>query len=141
MVTCLEHDQKGTGAGYGRTHYKGQQAALHRVVYCKYYGVSLKDIHGLHVRHTCDNPRCINPEHLLLGTQQDNMDDRTIRGRSAKGATHGLTKLNINDIQYIRENYKPRCRVNGTRALGRKFGVHNSQVSAIISRKSWGHIQ
>ena len=140
-MTCLEHNQKGSGYGYGKTHYKGQQTSLHRVVYCKHHKVPLKDIQGLVVRHTCDNARCINPEHLELGTYQENMDDKVVRGRSAKGTTHGRVKITEQDVHYMRENYKPRGRVNGTRALGRKFGLHNSQVSAIISRKSWGHIE
>lgn len=137
---CIEHKQKGSRAGYGKTHYQGRQTTLHRVVYCKHKQLALADIERLVVRHTCDNPRCINPEHLTLGTYQDNMDDKVLRGRSARGESHGGVKLTEQDVHFIRANYKPRCRKYGTRALGRLFGVHNGRISSIVQGKSWGHI-
>ncbi|CAH9016537.1 putative homing endonuclease [Vibrio phage 275E43-1] len=66
--------------GYPRAVIDGNNnAKVHRVVYELYHG-ELEQ--GLVVRHVCDNPKCINPEHLVSGTQQDNVQDRVQRGRS-----------------------------------------------------------
>lgn len=64
--------------GYGRITANGKQVGTHRVAYEIAYG-PIPD--GLLVRHSCDNPPCCNPAHLLLGTVQDNADDRVARGR------------------------------------------------------------
>lgn len=93
-MSCKDHGQvgkvvtnrKGFTGGYGYTKraWGGKPKRtikLHRAVYCDYHKLSPDDIAGLAVRHTCDNPRCINPEHLILGTQQENIQDMMERGR------------------------------------------------------------
>lgn len=64
--------------GYGRIWFKDKNQTAHTVAYTVFVG-SIPS--GLHVRHTCDNPRCINPEHLILGTHVDNMRDKAQRKR------------------------------------------------------------
>lgn len=137
MGVCVEHTQKGTGLGYGSTYYRGQQSTLHRIVYCKTHGVDLSSIKGLVVRHTCDNARCINPEHLLLGTHQDNMDDRVDRERCSKGEHHPQSVLTQATVAYIRKVYKPRCRVHGQRALARKFSVNQRTIYDVLHSITW----
>ena len=92
------------------------------------------------MRHTCDNGRCINPKHLLLGTHQDNVQDRQDRGRTPNGEAHCCAKLTEVEVREIRRRYKPRCRTNGTRALGREFNIHQGTVSEIVRGLIWQHI-
>lgn len=86
MSSCIDHGQIGTGLGYGSARYPalktGSSVRMHRAEYCLANGLTLEDIAGLVVMHTCDNPRCINPEHLVLGTQRDNMLDMRNKGRA-----------------------------------------------------------
>ena len=102
-MDCIEHTQKGDAGGYGTTRYKGVNIKLHRLAYCEHHNIQPSDIAGVVKRHTCDNPRCINPMHLLEGTHQDNMADKVHRGRSAKGVENGNSKLTPEDIIKIRE--------------------------------------
>lgn len=139
-MDCFEHNQIGGRYGHGKTSYQGQQTSMHRAVYCRQHQIPLETIKGLVVRHTCDNGRCINPEHLELGTYQENMDDKVQRGRSARGEAHGQVKLTGVNVQYIRDNYKARCPQFGTRALGRKFNLHNCTVSRIVRGENWSHV-
>lgn len=86
MSSCIDHGQAGTGLGYGSARYPSLKTngsvRMHRAEYCLANGLTLVDIAGLVVMHTCDNPRCINPEHLVLGTQRDNMLDMRNKGRA-----------------------------------------------------------
>ena len=65
---------------------------MHRAEYCLANGLTLEDIAGLVVMHTCDNPRCINPEHLVLGTQRDNMLDMRNKGRAVGNVKYSLQR-------------------------------------------------
>jgi len=76
--SCWEWTAGKDRAGYGRIWYKDKNQTAHTVAYSVFVGPIPA---GLHVRHNCDNPACINPEHLCLGTHQDNMRDKTIRKR------------------------------------------------------------
>lgn len=94
--------------------------------------VSKPGVRSRCVRHTCDNPRCINPEHLLLGTWADNNRDRAERVRSAKKVPtrHKLTKQQALVIQ---SRYTPhRCRVNGVSALAREFCVDTNVIYRVV---------
>lgn len=86
MSSCIDHGQVGTGLGYGSARYPALKVSgsvrMHRAEYCLANGLTLEDIAGLVVMHTCDNPRCSNPEHLVLGTQRDNMLDMRNKGRA-----------------------------------------------------------
>lgn len=73
--------------GYPRVCIDGKWRKLHRVTYCKHHGLTLDDIQGQVVRHTCDTPNCINPEHLVIGTNADNMQDKVDRDRQSKVLT------------------------------------------------------
>jgi hypothetical protein len=139
-MTCVEHTTKGNAQGYGGTSYKGKAQRLHRLAYCKANSLDIEDIKGIVVRHKCDNPRCINPEHLELGTHKDNMQDMTARARQAKGAAIGVSVLTSKDVLYIREHYKYRCKINNLRTLGAKFGVTKKTIQDVVSRKTWAHI-
>jgi len=127
--------------GYGTTFYRGRSRLAHRVAYCEYNGVSWEQIKGLIVRHDCDNRACIEPSHLRLGTQADNVQDMIGRGRqryspipALSGATHPAAKLDYAKVREIRAGHR-----NGAkqRALARAFGVSQSVISEIVNNTIW----
>lgn len=106
---------------------------LHRLVYCKANGVELTALKGFVIRHTCDNPRCINPKHLLIGTQADNIRDMDTRGRRRNVEKRPWQqKLTEAQIKWVREFYKPRHPEFGQAAMARKLGVSQSLLSSYI---------
>lgn len=143
-MTCIEWSKARDPSGYGRSWCKRtkRHALAHRLAYCEAHGVTLASIEGLEVRHKCDNPPCINPGHLELGTHADNMRDRCARGRTRGGVgeRHGHAKLEEAQVLEIRRLFVARDKDYGARALGRKFGVMHSVVSLICARKIWTHI-
>lgn len=82
---CWEWQGEIIKGGYGRCHFKGNKYIVHRAML-----ISLgKEIpEGFEVCHSCDNPRCCNPEHLFIGTHKQNIKDRDNKGRTAKGDSH-----------------------------------------------------
>ena len=102
--------------------------SVHRLAYELFIG-PIPD--GKCVLHHCDNPSCVNPEHLFLGTQADNLRDMTVKGRRH-------TKLAPSQVREIREQYQPGSRVFGSRALGRRYGVEHPTILAIINGVTWG---
>lgn len=89
------------------------------------------------VLHVCDNPPCVRPDHLFLGTQTDNHNDMKLKGRSNRGERNGFAKLTEDDVRSIRSWYK-RGRTQKHIASG--FGITPSGVSLIIRRKTWRHV-
>lgn len=140
-MSCIDHGQKGQGLGYGSYRYRGERGTAHRVVYCKEHNLLLADITGLVVRHTCDNARCINPEHLMLGTHQDNMDDRHTRKRTSRGVARPLAKLTAEQVQFIRRHYVRYSKEWGTVAVARMLGVNHRTVQSVTSGVAWTHIE
>jgi HNH endonuclease len=118
--------------GYGSYVIKQKRYVAHRFSYALFNG---EIPYGLLVCHKCDNPPCVNPDHLFLGTYQDNHDDMTRKGRRVthRGETHPSAKLTAAQVHEIRSRYK---QGNGTE-LGNEFGVKSSAISAIITGQSW----
>lgn len=113
-----------------RTTHKGVHTTWARVSAENKYG----DISGRIVRHTCDNSRCINPDHLVLGTHADNVADRVNRGRSASGKTHGRAKLTWKVVRELEALVKLGW---SYAALGRKYGVTYHTISDALNSKTW----
>ena len=126
--------------GYGRIRHKGQMRGAHRVMYCKHHGIDIDSIRGLVVRHLCDNPPCVNPAHLILGTHADNMRDKKIRRRDARGIGNGASKLNDQIVAAIRAEYIKGSSEFSQAALAMKYGVSQSVIHAIVNRKTWTHL-
>lgn len=90
---CWTIDKKYRDAhGYGRIPFQGKSHKAHRVAYLRAFGDFDKK---LHVRHTCDNPPCCNPDHLILGTHADNMGDMAKRERSGRRKLSNAQRLQI----------------------------------------------
>lgn len=134
-TSCIHTNYAPDGMGYGRLRFRGKIVKHHRLVYCQYHGIELIDIEGLIVRHTCDNPRCINPQHLELGTQHDNVQDMIARRRQnpPKGEAHYNSKLKEEEVAAIRQNPKHLKQ----RDLATLYGVSQNVVSTIQAKKTW----
>ena len=132
MSDCINWSKGLAHNGYGLTTRNNKTYRAHRLAYCDYHNIDHSVIRGKVVRHTCDNRRCVNPEHLVIGTHQDNMDDMKKRNRSAKGLANGAGKLTPEQVTYIRTHYVKNSEEFGTVALGRKFGVHNGTISRTV---------
>ena len=120
--------------GYGQFCLNGKKPRAHRVSYELFEG---KIPDGLIVRHTCHRPLCVNPAHLIVGTQQDNMDDRQRAGRQAKGETNGRAKLPDSAVREIRDLAGRFTQ----REIGEMYGVSQQQISLIINNKTWKEIK
>ena len=113
---------------YGKFQLRKKPVSAHRVAYESAFGPIPKD---QVVRHTCDNMRCCNPEHLVLGSQADNMADKVARQRQAKGIDHGNSKLSDEQVLEIFNSSDTGI------ALAKRFGIARSTVSAIKQRHNW----
>ena len=113
--------------GYGVFSFNGKPVTASRVSYILYHGVDPGD---LFVCHTCDNPSCVNPEHLFLGTNLDNVNDRIAKGRPA-GRYSALTEERYNEIpQYIESH--PDLSL---REIARQVGANRATVQRISKNK------
>lgn len=117
--------------GYGYMQIRRKKHKAHRVSYETATGVCPGP---LLVLHRCDTPACVNPDHLWLGTQAENMRDMVSKGRSSTGETHWNARLNEADIFAIRSSTET------SGALGRKLGVSNQTVCKIRARQKWAHV-
>lgn len=131
-MDCIEWSKAKNHLGYGVLCRDGKQYKAHRVAYCDYHNIGISSIAGKVVRHTCDNRSCVNPKHLLLGTQTDNMQDAVERGRMSRGTAHHMVELTEDQIDSIRTEYVYRSKVSGSVALARKYGVHKSTIQRIV---------
>lgn len=123
-------------AGYGSINVCGRTEGAHRASYAIHKGPIPN---RLLVLHTCDVRICVNPDHLFLGTHQDNMDDMTTKGRHAapKGQNHGMAKLTDGDVSQIRAML---IEGNETQAaIGEKFGVSSNLIHYIKTGKLWAN--
>lgn len=106
--------------GYGMVNRKdSKEKYAHRYTYEKAHGEIPA---GLVVMHSCDNPSCVNLEHLSLGTQQDNIKDRDKKGRTAVGSANARTKMTPSMITYAKES------VLSSRKVAEELGVSHTAV-------------
>ncbi len=120
---------------YGYINIDGKARRVHRVFYELYYNA---DIKGKTLMHSCDNPSCINPEHIFVGTPQDNMDDMINKGRDRhpRGEAN-KSKLNEKDIFEIKE-----MREQGETfvAIAKEFDISATHARNIVNNKKWKHV-
>ncbi|MBU8770315.1 HNH endonuclease [Cytobacillus oceanisediminis] len=122
--------------GYPAYSDKGTTKPMSRFIYEQMYGEIPM---GLVVRHTCDNRECINPEHLILGTQKDNMNDMMSKNRNnqPRGEKSGKSKLTEEQVRQIRRLLDKGV---DTKEIARKFNIHFGYVTYIRTRKVWKHV-
>jgi hypothetical protein len=112
----------------------GKVELAHRHVYKNEIG-EIAD--GMLVCHTCDNPSCVNPEHLFIGTNDDNMKDRDKKNRVAHGDAHYKAKLSSDDVSKI----KRRLDVGDKQEdVADDFGVCRGTISAIATGRTWRRV-
>lgn len=141
--------------GYGHFGERGVKrdplwTPAHRFAWRDTYGPIPDD---LWVLHRCDNPPCVRPEHLFVGTVKDNASDMISKGRArlidanytrrrgivpARGIKHGMVKLTERDVLKIRAEYASGA--GSYSELARKFGVSWSNIGLIVNRRNWKHI-
>lgn len=125
--------------GYGKFQYsllhKKHHLDAHRFSYLITYG-SISE--GECVRHTCDNPSCVRPDHLILGSQSDNIQDKVVRDRQAKGSQHGNSKLTEQLVSEIRNHHH-----NGmqTKELTILYSVSRNTIQNVVNGKAWKHVK
>lgn len=124
----------GFKAGYGEFHVnlERQNAYAHRYSYEIHKGEIPK---GMVVRHQCDQPACVNPDHLILGTKKQNSEDMVRRRRSRAGMNNPKAKINDSIVIAIKEMY-----LNGGVTqydVAEKFSIDQAMVSRILNGKAW----
>lgn len=121
--------------GYGQFAVSSKNIVkAHRYSYYIHKG---EITNNLYVCHSCDNRKCVNPKHLFLGSNLENMKDKTNKGRQCKGSNRPASKLTENDVLEIRT-----LLTNGMKQIDivNKYNISIGTVSQIKSKKSWKHI-
>jgi len=131
---CWEWTGYKNKKGYGVLNLRGHREIAHRVSFRMHRG---NIPNGLFVLHRCDNPGCVNPRHLWLGTLSDNNRDMTLKGRhSHRGLVAGRhAKITADDVREIRASN------DDALTLAARYGIARSHVYHIQTRRKWRHIE
>jgi hypothetical protein len=124
-----------SGYGYGRMANRGVVFLAHRLSYEINIGPIPEE---MIVCHHCDNPACVNPSHLFLGTYSDNSRDMTEKGRQSRGKHRHNARLAAQDVREIRRRYVPRKVTQ--QKLAEEFGVSRETIRSVIGRTNWSYI-
>jgi hypothetical protein len=136
---CWQWDGMVREDGYGRFQLRGHiTVGAPRVAYYLHHG---RWPGWLEVCHRCDNPNCVNPAHLFLGTHAENMADMVKKGRANKpiGERAARSKLTAAQVADIRTRYVAGRKGDGPRAA-KEFGVSVPSIWSILRRRTWKHL-
>ena len=139
---CWEWTHSQHPYGYGRISVKGSWKLAHRFSWIKYNGEIPEN---KQINHRCHNELCVNPEHLYLGTQKDNVLDAVERGNfkdretgDTHGEINGKSKISKDDVKRIRKEYEETDKTYFQ--LADAFGISYAQIGRIVRRERWSHI-
>ena len=125
--------------GYGRFRFRGRTSLAHRVSWTLTHGQPSDD---LFVLHRCDTPSCVNPDHLFMGTQTDNMRDCSSKGRTSRhasslhGNNNGNSRFTPEQVRQMRTMHSNgHSRVD----ISKRFGASKTSVAYIVTRRYWRH--
>lgn len=121
-------------SGYGKYRFGKKQVYAHRYSWSLFFGEIPA---GMEVLHKCDVRTCVNPKHLFLGTQKENMEDKVKKGREARGEDNGFSKLTKQEVEEIRQLYVYGSSQFSQRALAKKYKVHQKTIFNIVNNKMW----
>lgn len=135
-VECLPWQKSKTPDGYGVMWVSRLRklAYAHRVMW-EYWIGPIPD--GVHVLHRCDNPPCVNPGHLFLGTNSDNIQDRMRKGRSRVGEKSPASKLTELQAKEILTLYAQGI---AQKDIAIRFGMSRPAIHALVHGKLWKHL-
>jgi hypothetical protein len=122
--------------GYGKFGIGREVHYAHRVSWEIANGTPLS---AINVCHKCDNPSCVNPSHLFIGTQSDNLNDASVKGRTSRGESRPAARLTEESVREIIQLHR-----NGEilqRQLAGQFGVSIATINNIVNKNSWKHIK
>ena len=123
---------------YGQISVNHKSVRVHRYAWQLYHGPIPN---GLSVCHKCDNPLCVNPEHLFVGTEADNKADMVSKMRQAYGERGPATRLTEKQALEIKRRYKKVSRGHGNGAqLAREFGISKTAVQYIAQGRNWKYL-
>lgn len=138
---CWEWNASRTPLGYGQFRFRGTRELSHRVSWMLFKGDIPPDTsrYGtMGVLHKCDNPCCVNPDHLFVGDQSANSSDSVSKERWGKrgltGEAHGRALLSESDVRAIRASDE------SIRNIAKRYGISPGAVQHIRKRRSWQHI-
>jgi len=138
ILIALWQDGYKNPDGYGHLTWKNETWRAHRLAYHLQHGEIPGD---MCVMHTCDQPACINPEHLKLGTHAEHMADMRKKGRCQGvnvGQNNGAAKLKPNDVLNIRRRYGEGDITQAE--LAHDFGVTQTTIGRIVNGEAWPHL-
>lgn len=132
---CIDHGYAGNKPqGYHQLRVKGKLRYVHRIAYADFHNLEEGELPPL-IRHLCNNPRCINPQHLEAGTHQDNANDRVAAGRSAKNLFGKRTFGAETDAEIVR-----RFRLHQTNTVAQMavdYGVKPHNIYQSLMRSGY----
>jgi|ERR1051326_4475122 hypothetical protein len=139
---CWIWNKRLSARGYGRVKMAGagKTTHAHRVAFILTKG---EIPNGMRACHKCDNPPCINPDHIFLGTAWDNTQDMLRKGRHWVhcGESHGMSKLTAESVKRARIAYATNHSLALVKQLANKFNVHVRVLQKAIKGDTWKHVE